>query len=570
MSASAPSGSRRCGKVAHNDVHDAGTHRARYTRNNVSNIRIIERILLPLPRQTSSVMLRNAWRPIAATGVVGASGYAFYRYYYARNQTFELPVKSKGEDGKVVMTNKTLRLLPMSEVDARVREHASEEARPRPSGIVWKHTTATLASNNPIEDANASQVIARDPEDPSGPGDWLFYTVMDGHGGYETSQLLSRVLINAVALELSSLIPKPKTSTQSSYLRSIWPTSSPTTPAISSDSNPSVVSEAIQNAFKKLDSELINAPLRVLANNMDGQSFKDKKIPDLSQHPMALQTMLPAISGSCALMALFDTAHRNLYVACTGDSRAVAGVWEPTDDGKGSWRIEVLSEDQTGRNPSEIQRVQAEHPGEQVVREGRILGGLEPSRAFGDARYKWPREVQEVLGEAFLAGNGRLMRPPPSSFKTPPYVTAQPVVKHHKLSLPPWITHGLWDQLSNDDVVKLVGGHLAGVKGTVSKSELSSRVPTSTGSLGVEGKNKKRKDGEGSWAFVDDNLSTHLIRNAFGGGDEGKLRWLLSIPAPYSRRYRDDITVTVVWWEDGREQNAQTASFTADKPKAKL
>lgn len=550
------------------------------------NIRIIERILFPLPRHTSLVMLRNAWKPIAATGVVGASGYAFYRYYYTRNQTFELPVKSKGEDGKVVMTNKTLRLLPMSEVDARVREHASEEARARPGGIVWKHTTATLASNDPIEDANASQVIARDPEDPSGPGDWLFYTVMDGHGGYETSKLLSRVLINAVALELSSLIPKQKTSAQSSYLRSMWSTSSPTTPAVS-DSNPSVVSEAIQNAFKKLDNELINAPLRVLANNMDGQSFKDKKIPDLSQHPMALQTMLPAISGSCALMALFDTAHRNLYVACTGDSRAVAGVWEPTDDGKGTWRIEVLSEDQTGRNPSEIQRVQAEHPGEQVVREGRILGGLEPSRAFGDARYKWPREVQEVLSEAFLAGNGRSMRPPPSSFKTPPYVTAQPVVKHHKLSLPPLdqssspstspalrflvlATDGLWDQLSNDDVVKLVGGHLAGVKGRVSKSELSSRVPTSTGSLGVEGKNKKNKDGEGSWAFVDDNLSTHLIRNAFGGGDEGKLRWLLSIPAPYSRRYRDDITVTVVWWEDGREQNAQTASFTADKPKAKL
>lgn len=317
-------------------------------------------------------MLRNAWKPIAATGVVGASGYAFYRYYYTRNQTFELPVKSKGEDGKVVMTNKTLRLLPMSEVDARVREHASEEARARPGGIVWKHTTATLASNDPIEDADASQVIARDPEDPSGPGDWLFYTVMDGHGGYETSKLLSRVLINAVALELSSLIPKQKTSAQSSYLRSMWSTSSPTTPAVS-DSNPSVVSEAIQNAFKKLDNELINAPLRVLANNMDGQSFKDKKIPDLSQHPMALQTMLPAISGSslsmqvlivltnifvgsCALMALFDTAHRNLYVACTGDSRAVAGVWEPTDDGKGTWRIEVLSEDQTGRNPSEIQR----------------------------------------------------------------------------------------------------------------------------------------------------------------------------------------------------------------------
>ena len=60
-------------------------------------------------------------------------------------------------------------------------------------------------------------------------------------------------------------------------------------------------------------------------------------------------------------MALFDTAHQNLYVACTGDSRAVAGIYEETEDGKGSWRVEVLSEDQTGRNPSELKRYDTVH-----------------------------------------------------------------------------------------------------------------------------------------------------------------------------------------------------------------
>ena len=60
--------------------------------------------------------------------------------------------------------------------------------------------------------------------------------------------------------------------------------------------------------------------------------------------------------GSCALMALFDTAYKNLYIACTGDCRAVAGVWEESDDGKGIWRVDVLTEDQTGRNPNELKR----------------------------------------------------------------------------------------------------------------------------------------------------------------------------------------------------------------------
>ena len=55
-------------------------------------------------------------------------------------------------------------------------------------------------------------------------------------------------------------------------------------------------------------------------------------------------------------MALFDTAHQNLYVACTGDSRAVAGSWVETEDGPGYWQVDVLTEDQTGRNPNELKR----------------------------------------------------------------------------------------------------------------------------------------------------------------------------------------------------------------------
>jgi len=55
-------------------------------------------------------------------------------------------------------------------------------------------------------------------------------------------------------------------------------------------------------------------------------------------------------------MALVDPLQRDLYVACTGDSRAVAGIWEENDDGTGKWRVEVLTEDQTGRNENEAKR----------------------------------------------------------------------------------------------------------------------------------------------------------------------------------------------------------------------
>jgi pyruvate dehydrogenase phosphatase len=178
-----------------------------------------------------------------------------------------------------------------------------------------------------------------------------------------------------------------------------------------------------------------------------------------------------------------------------------------------------------------------------------------------------------------MVGNNQPMRPTPTSFKTPPYVIATPVVTHRKLQIPlldppssnsesgstlrflVLATDGLWDQLSSDEVVSLVGGHLSGLKGTIPKSTLPKLVRTSTGSPTVEGKEKRGGHKDGSWAFVDDNVSAHLIRNAFGGGDQLHLRRLLSIPAPFSRRHRDDVTVTVVWWEDGQE-NAKISSFT--------
>ncbi|KAH9927233.1 protein serine/threonine phosphatase 2C [Fomitopsis serialis] len=488
----------------------------------------------------STVLVRHIeWRQrIALAGCddsLGGPSYLYYRYYsQPRSESFDLNVRVRGADGKPALEKQTFSMTPMDQVNKRLAENATSKVTVRP-GVVWKQATAQLSSNSPIEDAYSSAFVQRDPTDPAGPGDLLLFAIMDGHRSYHTSQLLSKVLLPAIGLQLQQLT--------------------------TADSDPQKVALAIQSAFVNLDWEIINAPLRILAENIDKLALANQQVPDLSQHPMALATMQPAISGSCAIMALFDTAHQNLYVACTGDSRAVAGVYEETEDGNGSWRVEVLSEDQTGRNPSELKRMQSEHPADEantVIMRGRVLGGLEPTRAFGDARYKWPRDVQEALHKAFMEGNAKTLRAVPSMLKTPPYVTARPEVTHRKLSLPPYANPSTKPKsmmrflLSSEEVVALVGGHLAGLKGSVPKAQLPEMVRTTSGSPTVNGKSfEPRRSTEGKWAFVDDNVCTHLIRNALGGADESKLRKLLSIPAPLSRSYRDDITVTVVWWEDG-------------------
>lgn len=227
---------------------------------------------------------------------------------------------------------------------------------------------------------------------------------------------------------------------------------------------------------------------------------------------------------------------------------------------------------------------------------GRVLGGLEPTRAFGDARYKWDRSIQERLYDAFLPGGRTSARPPPKYLQTPPYVTAEPVVEVRKISTglmagdkaassPPerelkfivMATDGLWDMMSNEEVGCLVAGHLAGLKGDVFANTLHQRCFPGKGLLALSppGSSNKadatpeqakassdaasvaalaaQRDMRGhplnkapqhlkAFTFEDSNLSTHLIRNALGGGQRERVAGLLAIPSPESRSYRDDVS----------------------------
>lgn len=282
-----------------------------------------------------------------------------------------------------------------------------------------------------------------------------------------------------------------------------------------------------------------------------------EKVMKANSKRIAAELLAPALSGSCALLSFYDSKSKLLRVACTGDSRAVLGRRGPS----GKWIATPLSEDQTGGTPSEMARLRAEHPGEEnVVRSGRILGGLEPSRAFGDSSYKWTREVQEQIKKNFFG------RTPSTLLKTPPYVTAEPIITTTKVEpekgdFVVMATDGLWEMLTNEEVVGLVGQWLESqVKGPNGKNGTGSswlKGWFSNGggtALPVE-KNGKHGKGDGQRAPVrqlqwqvsgsderfvveDKNAATHLVRNALGGRDRDMVCALLTLPSPYSRRYR--------------------------------
>ncbi|KAG0372032.1 hypothetical protein BGX24_000839, partial [Mortierella sp. AD032] len=401
--------------------------------------------------------------------------------------------------------------------------------RPRTRNIVRGYTVNQVASNHPIED-DTSQHFLRSYHDHDGSDEpeRYFFGVYDGHSGWCCSQKVAHELAPSISKELN-LVRNPR--------------------------DTQAVIEAIERGFLKLDQRIVQDSV--------------KRVLEHPSRPLACSSLLPAISGSCALMAYVDSRDNDLYVACVGDSRAVMGVREPTADGKGHvWRAVPLSFDQTGRNPWEVKRLQEEHPGEEttVVRRGRVLGGLEPTRAFGDARYKWSKEIQDKVFSLFPA-----YREPRPNYKTPPYVTAKPVVRHHKIQAEDRFlivaTDGLWDKLTSDEAVQLVGQLLDGKTGhdemvldreailayrrqlkakRIAPAAANAKAvsPTDTAvstklTLALPQQQQEEVEEEltptnlvpkgpasqvRKFTYRDQaNASTHLIRNALGGADDDKL-----------------------------------------------
>ncbi len=189
------------------------------------------------------------------------------------------------------------------------------------------------------------------------------------------------------------------------------------------------------------------------------------KVIAANSKSLASHILSPAISGSCALLSFYDSRTQLLRVACAGDSRALLERKEHD----GLWSVTPLSVDLKGSNEDEAERLRREHPGEDsVVKKGRILGGLEPTRTFGDGAYKWSREKSLALREMFWAAA------PKETVKSAPYVTSEPVITTTKIEpdngdFVVMASDSLFEMLSNEEVIGLVGRWLANQAGNNQK-----------------------------------------------------------------------------------------------------
>lgn len=504
---------------------------------------------------------------------------------------------------------KVLEMVTPEQATQRIRRNEESYIVGRGKGVL-RYDIVQLASNDPIEDDHAEKIIevpqAMTATTASNAltDDWMFWGVFDGHSGWTTSAKLRQALISFVARELNNTYISAQSTSQAPL---------PT---------PSSIDAAIKRGFLALDNSIVHESVV--------EVFKTQS------KPKAASLLAPALSGSCALLSFYDSSSRTLRVACTGDSRAVLGRRSTTNASK--WIALPLSVDQTGDNEEEVARLRQEHPGEPgVVRHGRILGGLQPTRAFGDATYKWSKEVQARIKREFFGRTGN------AELKTPPYVTAEPVVttttvQPETCDFVVLATDGLWEMLTNEEVVGLVGqwlekhpeaqrpgncraasqqdpitqdpkannwlrswfssspqqhgGDLPVQTDVSQEDKTGQRAPIRQQQWGLPPTTSADKSTPSSTRFVveDSNAATHLIRNALGGGDRDMVCALLTLPSPYSRRYRfvntattiivgvttdtdrDDLTVEVIFFGEGdaNEANHTGGVIVNEEATAKL
>ena len=245
-----------------------------------------------------------------------------------------------------------------------------------------------------------------------------------------------------------------------------------------------VIMEQLKHSFVELDNDISGVALDVV---------KQFGGPLKSFDPAVFDA---ALSGACVNSLLLHG--KNAFVANTGDCRSVLGRKE-----NNKWVSVPLSTDHTYNNQNEVARITREHPGEThtLFTHRRLLGGLMPFRSFGDVSYKWkPEYLDFLVFMQILPG-----------YYTPPYLTAEPEVSHRELTEDDKFivlaTDGLWERLSNEQVINIVGDKL------------------------------DQHDG--------DNIATALLKLALGEDDD-RVYELLTLTPPESRWFRDDITIIIV------------------------
>ncbi|CAH2103214.1 unnamed protein product [Euphydryas editha] len=405
-------------------------------------------------------------------------------------------------------------------------------------GSVKSYDSNQLPSNTPIEDTRCEAQCKM----TSG----LLMGVFDGHGGPACAQVISKRLFKYIA---AALLPQ---NLLQKYIKQ-----EPREPLIETFNDRAEIVQDLKLIYDHSFNLYLNKLIAGAKNDVNIESSLVDSIMqldnDLSREVLGQykengtvnhKTLSVALSGAVACLSYIDGPH--MYVANVGDCNAVIGTMN--DDNE--WLAQKITKEHNTENFDELKRIWNEHPDEErktVIRRDRLLGELAPLRSLGDYRYKWDTET---LSEIVVPLIGQ--KAIPANYYTPPYLTAKPDIYYHRLSPKDKFliiaSDGLWDMMTPLQAVKLVGEHM---KGKVFFNPL--KLPKKNIQLGDLNELLMHRKESLKSKPKDRNAATHLIRHAIGGTEYGvdhsRLAHLLSLSPDVSRMFRDDMTVTVVYFD---------------------
>ena len=400
-----------------------------------------------------------------------------------------------------------------------------------------------LGSNFPCEDRRRQARLTHT--------NGTLYAVFDGHGGLACAQAVSERLFEYIAV---SLLPVEK---QEEYSHSL-----------KTDSGMELLNWHYNNndySNEEMSSLHRNSLQKFVINNLSTAGFDDHDGEDMVAQALQtafvqldsdmsaealpvggslnLEALEVGLSGACATVA--HVSDLSVHVASLGDCRAVVGQV----DNNGNWVAKPLTRDHSINCPDEVDRLKSSHPTSEhnfVIKNNRLLGQLIPTRAFGDFRFKW--SISDLKNVVKILDSPYAQNLIPMNYYSPPYLYNVPDVAHHRLTTNDRFlilaSDGLWDTMSSSDAVRLVGEYIEG-KETDEKFRLQDRTLT----IGnINDLLHKRKQGLANKS-TDQNSATHLIRNGLGK-EHRKVSEMLTITPEVVRYYRDDITVTVIFFDE--------------------
>ena len=379
----------------------------------------------------------------------------------------------------------------------RLQRYEAERVVRHP--VVKSFDVNFLASNSPIEDRFVVGV--------SRSLGVALFSIIDGHKGYHCSHFLQKHILQYV---ISKLHSEAKI-TGTNDLEILLDMNMTQVDGVKEEEeivhvpllSESVIEKCLQESFVSLDQDISNEAIADIKRVLQGHSYT----ADMKERVMR------AVEGACALVSFVN--QERISVASTGDCRVVLGHKLPDN----TWAAVPLTVDQNAKHPGEVERLKKAHPGEEnaVIFDNRVLGRLMPFRTFGDVDFKWE--------EKYLEG----IMPVRPEYRTPPYITAEPVISQHKLQKGDRFiilaSDGLWELISNENAVNIVAETLEEAKAWSLTSKTTNQC-------------------------CRQNAATKLLWSSLGGTEE-TVTGFLNLPIPeHSRLFRDDITVIVVFFKE--------------------